>query len=178
MSSSHLQDSLDQFATLGLDAIHPKKLLRSLGNLLDPRARRGIRHPLSRILVITICAVIAGVETLVENAECSHDTGPKQLASCNSKAPHATIIAGVLRLLVTQSFGLFLSAWAKSLSPETGTAKTLNALAMDGCRQRSLRCSEFSRTTRALVCCDRLTNPCGACSDSGYGENCRNRGTL
>lgn len=76
MPSSHLHAFIDQFEGLHPDIIQPKTFLRSLAALPDPRAKRGIRHPLARILVIVICAVIAGAKSLVEIAEWAQDTAP------------------------------------------------------------------------------------------------------
>lgn len=76
MPSSHLHAFIDQFEGLHPDIIQPKTFLRSLAALPDPRAKRGMRHPLAHILVIVICAVIAGAKSLVEIAEWAQDIAP------------------------------------------------------------------------------------------------------
>lgn len=80
MSSSHLHSFIDQFEGLKPNSIQPKTLLRGLWKHPDPRAGRGIRQPLAHILVITVCAVIAGAKTLVEITEWAQDVAPLQLA--------------------------------------------------------------------------------------------------
>lgn len=125
MSSSHLHAFIDQFEGSDPASFHPQTLLRALADLPDPRAKRGIRHPLAHILVIMICAVIAGAKTLVEIAEWAKDAAYEQLAGYGIRAPHATTIARVFQRLDTNAFELLLSSWAQALA--TGTA-----IAVDG----------------------------------------------
>lgn len=132
MSSSHLHAFIDQFEGLNHDIIQPKTLLRSLVKLPDPRARRGIRHPLAHILVIVICAVIAGAKSLVEIAEWAKDVAPQQLAGYGIGAPHATTIARVLQLLDIQTFELLLADWAQNLRRGTSPETRTRAIAVDG----------------------------------------------
>lgn len=125
MSSSHLHAFIDQFEAHDPTDFHPKKLLRAFADLPDPRAKRGIRHPLAHILVIMICAVIAGAKTLVEIAEWAHDTARNQLADYGISAPHSTTIARVFQRLDTGTFEFLFANWAQALT-------TGEAIAVDG----------------------------------------------
>ena len=108
MLASQLHAFIDQFEGLTPEALQSKTLLRSLADLPDPRARRGIRHPLAHILVIIICAVITGAKTLVEITEWAKGIAPHQLAGYGIEAPHASSIARVLQLLDIQSLSCSL----------------------------------------------------------------------
>ncbi|WP_217990440.1 transposase family protein, partial [Glutamicibacter sp. BW80] len=57
VSSVYLHAFIDQFEVLNYDVIHSKTLLCSLAKLPDPRARRGIRHPLANRARAT-CSVL------------------------------------------------------------------------------------------------------------------------
>lgn len=116
MPSSHLHAFIDQFEGIDPASFHPQTLLRALSGLPDPRAKRGIRHPLAHILVIMICAVIAGAKTLAEIAEWAYDTAYQQLATYGIRAPHATTIARVFQRLDTHTFEFLLSSWAQNLT--------------------------------------------------------------
>lgn len=113
MSSSHLHAFIDQCEGFAPSSCQLQPLLRALADLSDPRAKRGIRHPLAHILVIMICAVIAGALTLVEIAEWANDTAFQQLAGYGIRAPHATTIARVFQRLDTRTFEVLLSSWAQ-----------------------------------------------------------------
>lgn len=64
MPSSLLHALVDQLAGLQLDEVPcPQQVLAALGSVPDPRKRRGIRHPITGILVIAVCAVVAGARS-------------------------------------------------------------------------------------------------------------------
>lgn len=123
---------IDHFEGLNPDVIQPKTLLRNLSKLQDPRAKRGIRPPLSHILVIVTCAVIAGAKSLVDIAEWAHDVATQQLAGYGIGAPHATTIARVLQLLDIQTFELLLADRAQNLRRGTRPDTRIRAIAIDG----------------------------------------------
>ena len=125
MSSALLHAFIDHFEGHDPTSFNPQTLLKALADLPDPRAKRGIRHPLAHILVIMICAVIAGAKTIVEIAEWARDAASEQLAIYGIGAPHATTIARVFQRLDTQEFEFRLSNWAQNLTSST-------AIAVDG----------------------------------------------
>lgn len=47
----------------------PRDLLGALGAVVDPRARRGVRHQCRSVLGIAVCAVLAGARSYVAIAE-------------------------------------------------------------------------------------------------------------
>jgi hypothetical protein len=50
-----------------------------LGSVVDPRKRRGVRHPLAVVLTVVVCAVVAGARSFVAVAEWAADL-PDELA--------------------------------------------------------------------------------------------------
>ena len=51
----------------------PLDLLTALAEVVDPRARRGKRHPLVTVLGIAVCAVLTGAKSYRTIAEWAHD---------------------------------------------------------------------------------------------------------
>jgi hypothetical protein len=50
-------------------ATHPGGLLAALGQISDPRHRRGVRHPLAYVLALAIAAVACGETTIIAIAD-------------------------------------------------------------------------------------------------------------
>ena len=59
----------------------PAALLAALKSVPDPRKRRGLRHEMSAILAIAVCAVIAGARSFVAIAEWTAVATPNALAT-------------------------------------------------------------------------------------------------
>lgn len=125
MPSSHLALFVDEFSGSGPVDIDPGLVLAVLCELPDPRRKRGVRHRFAHLLVIMVCAVIAGQKTLVEIAEWAADTARDQLAALGIGAPHATTLGRVLERLDADAMDNLIGAWA-----QVATATT--AIAMDG----------------------------------------------
>ncbi len=56
------------------------RLLSLLGQVPDPRRRRGVRHRLTAVLGLAVCAVMAGARSYVAIAEWAADADPATLA--------------------------------------------------------------------------------------------------
>ncbi len=125
MPSSHLALFVDEFSGSGPVDIDPGLVLAVLCELPDPRRKRGVRHRFAHLLVIMVCAVIAGQKTLVEIAEWAADTARDQLAALGIGAPHATTLGRVLERLDADAMDNLIGAWA-----QVATATT--AIAIDG----------------------------------------------
>ena len=48
-------------------------LIEVLRKIPDPRKRRGIRHPMTSVMAISVCAVLAGSKSLVAIAHWAKD---------------------------------------------------------------------------------------------------------
>lgn len=103
----------------------PAVLLDVFNSVPDPRKRRGIRHSLTGILVICVCAVLAGARSFAAIAEWAKDTPASVLADLGIGIPHATTIGRVLAVLDAQHFDSAISTWV------TGRTKP-RVIAVDG----------------------------------------------
>ena len=77
----------------------------------DPRKRRGIRHGLTGILALAICAVLTGAKSFAEIAEWASDTGPKPLAEAGISVRHGTTIQRVLAKIDGDVFDTAFGVW-------------------------------------------------------------------
>lgn len=88
---------VDQLAGLDLQEVPcPQRVLMALGSVADPRKCRGIRHPMTGILVIPVCAVAAGARYFAAMAERAADTAAGMPGEIEIGVPHATSIGRVL----------------------------------------------------------------------------------
>ncbi len=113
-------------------------LLAVLDGVVDPRARRGVRHQLVTILAVSICAVTAGACSLVAIAEWAADL-PIEVArilALDGRAPCESTIRRVLGALDGDGFDLALSAWILARLP---AASGRRAVAVEGKTVRGAR---------------------------------------
>jgi predicted transposase YbfD/YdcC len=117
-------------------------LLAVLAQVPDPRKRRGVRHRISAVLGIAVCAVLAGARSYVAIAEWAADADPVTLAELGG-GPVAACESSFRRTLqrldadaLDDAFG----GWAQArTAPEPGSrrrvavdGKTLRGSAADG----------------------------------------------
>lgn len=78
MTSSPILRVLDQFDEDDFIDVPtaPESLLAVLRDVPDPRHKRGIRHPVATILVVTACAVASGAKSFTAIAEWVADAAP------------------------------------------------------------------------------------------------------
>jgi DDE_Tnp_1-associated len=79
----------------------------------DPRARRGVRHPLAVVLAATVGAVAAGAQSYVAIAEWVADL-PVEVAAAlglTEKCPCESTIRRVAQRLDGDRFDAVISAW-------------------------------------------------------------------
>jgi predicted transposase YbfD/YdcC len=89
----------------------PGTMWEVLSSVPDPRKPRGVRYGLAGILVLAICAVLAGAKSFAEIAEWAADTGRKPLSAAGIKVPHVTTIQRVLARVDGDAFDTALGAW-------------------------------------------------------------------
>lgn len=125
-------------------------LLDVLAGVVDPRARRGVRHRLVTILAVSICAVTAGARSLVAIAEWAADL-PAEVAEALALGRRAPCESTIRRVLGRDGDGLdlVLSTWIAARLP---TEQARRAVAVDGktvCGARSS--GEPDRPARHLL---------------------------
>ena len=79
-------------------------MLAALGSVPDPRHRRGVRHPITGILVIAICAVASGARSFTAMAEWAADTAAVLLAQIGVSTPDPSSIRRTLNRMDAEAF--------------------------------------------------------------------------
>nr|WP_230085264.1 ISAs1 family transposase [Arthrobacter sp. AQ5-05] len=92
-------------------SLTPGTMRDVLDSIPDPRKRRGIRHGLTEILALAVCAVLTGAKSFAEIAEWAADTGRGPLAKAGIKVPHVTTIQRVLARVDGDVFDTAFGAW-------------------------------------------------------------------
>ena len=96
----------------GLSVAQSIKLLQALGAVPDPRRRRGRRHSLQSILLIAVCAVLAGARTYAAIGDWSAAARPR-VGVCGTPA-HGATIRRVIMAADPVAVQAALTAWALS----------------------------------------------------------------
>ncbi|MFE0646950.1 ISAs1 family transposase, partial [Streptomyces sp. NPDC058877] len=119
--SSPIPAGLGQLA--GRDPACPGELpglLVRLSRLPDPRRRRGRRHPLSYILAVAACAVLAGAKSITAIAEWAADAPDRLLFCCGAtlrdpdrpcRAPSEATVRRVLQRIDGDAFDAAIGGW-------------------------------------------------------------------
>jgi predicted transposase YbfD/YdcC len=131
-----------QFPTPALDApMVSGDLLEALAAVVDPRARRGVRHRFSSILAIGVCAVLAGATSFVAIAEWASDLTPgvRLRLGLGRRPPSESTIRRVLQRVDAAALDRAVSAWlAARIDPQSGTS----VIAIDGKSARGARVAD------------------------------------
>jgi Druantia protein DruA/DDE_Tnp_1-associated/Transposase DDE domain len=109
-------------------------LLDLLKTLVDPRKRRGVRHPVVTIVAIGVCAALSGARSFTAIAEWAQGLsreGLRRLGSKRWKPPSEPTIRRVLQRLDANAVDAQIGQWVLRQHPLAG-----KAIAIDG---KSLR---------------------------------------
>ena len=71
----HLVAAVDEHQVCGSD------VLSALSRVPDPRARRGVRHQMTTILAVALCAVLAGARSYVALGQWAANACPQVLSA-------------------------------------------------------------------------------------------------
>jgi predicted transposase YbfD/YdcC len=121
-----------------VDADHAT-VLSVLAAVADPRARRGIRHGLSTILTVAVCAVLAGARSFVAIAEWVADLDAETHAQLgiSGAVPCESTIRRTLQRLDADAFDDQVGAWAQQRTPPAVHQRRV--IAIDGKTLRGSR---------------------------------------
>lgn len=91
----------------------PVDLVAALGRVVDPRARRGVRHSCATVLALGVCAVLAGAKTFTQISEWAADLTPVVRArlSIGRRAPCESTIRRVLQRVDPEALDAVVSGW-------------------------------------------------------------------
>jgi predicted transposase YbfD/YdcC len=132
-SSSLINPAVGQLvaAAHSLDA-GPARLLPVLAAVPDPRARRGVRHRLTVILALALCAVLAGARSFTAIAEWAADAdqATKDALGVTGVVPCESTFRRTLQALDADALDEAAGGWAQQrTAPAAGTRR---AVAVDG----------------------------------------------
>jgi predicted transposase YbfD/YdcC len=141
----------------GLEALDPVLLAPTLrevlGEVVDPRKRRGVRHGLVMVLTVVVCAAVAGARSFVAIAEWVADV-PDDLAAAlgtDRRCPSESTIRRVLGKVDADRFDAVLGGFVQRLSSGStptgsGTGGRRRVLAVDGKTLRGSRHTDRAGT--------------------------------
>ena len=89
-------------------------LLEALSLIEDPRKPRGVRHPLSAVLALSICAMLSGARSLYAIAQWGreHPQLAHSLGFSREQTPCVATLHHVFRRLDVDAFESALGRWA------------------------------------------------------------------
>jgi hypothetical protein len=105
-------------------------LFERLGQVVDPRKRRGVRHPLQSILSIAACAVLSGAVSIGAISEWAMHLSAEQMRRFGSgrpTPPSERTVRRMLGALDAAAFDRIVGQWAEEHCESVG-----RALAIDG----------------------------------------------
>lgn len=105
-------------------------LFERLGHVVDPRRRRGVRHPLPSLLAIAACAVLSGARSICAMTEWAMHLSPEQLRRFGSRrasAPSERTFRRLLGAVDAAAFDRVIGQWVEEHCERVG-----RALALDG----------------------------------------------
>jgi hypothetical protein len=114
-------------------------VLSVLAGVADPRARRGVRHPVVTILAVAVCAVLAGACSFVAIAEwaADADAATRTELGIAGAVPCESTIRRTLRRLDADAFDDRLGGWAQRRTTPRPDRRRL--IAVDGKTLRGSR---------------------------------------
>lgn len=141
-----------------------------LAGLPDPRARRGVRHPLPVVVAAAVCAVVAGYRSYAAIAEWVADAPAataRALGIAPDRRPSEAMIRRLLQALDPDLLTTVVGDWLES---RTVTSPARRAIAVDG---KTLRGSRTTSTAarHVLAACDQVTGVVRASTDVGVKTN-------
>jgi predicted transposase YbfD/YdcC len=98
----------------------------------DPRARRGVRHPIAVVLALAVCAVLAGARSFVAIAEWAADADQATLAGLGvtGRVPSESTFRRTLQRLDADALDDAAGAWAQQRTAPAPGGRRL--IAVDG----------------------------------------------
>jgi predicted transposase YbfD/YdcC len=129
-------------------------LAAALADLPDPRARRGVRHRLTVVVLAAVCAVIAGSRSYTAIAEWVAYlpvTTALALGITPNRRPSEAMIRRLLQALDAQLLTTAITVW---LAGRAETPASRQAIAVDGKTLRGSRTGD-STAQHVLAACDQ-----------------------
>jgi predicted transposase YbfD/YdcC len=136
-------DQLTRLSEIGGSDVDVASLLAVLARVTDPRARRGVRHRLTVVLVIGVCAVLGGMRSFVAIAQWATDsieTCPQLREQLGvGRVPAESTIRRTLQRVDPAELDLLLGWWAQQRTLPSGGRRVI---AVDGKTLRGSRSAD------------------------------------
>lgn len=122
-------------------------LLAALSAVPDPRDPRGVRYPLTGLLAVAVCAVLAGATTFAAIADWAADLDRSAWVKLGftGRVPAATTVWRLLVRMDADVLSVALTSWLRdrstAVTPGTGRTPRM-VIAVDGKVQRGARLSD------------------------------------
>lgn len=130
--SSPIRPVLDQLvAAVDEHRVCGSDLLTTLSGVPDPRARRGVRHQMTTILGLALCAVLAGARSFAAIGEWAANASPRVLSALGSGGcpPCESTLRRTLQRLGGDELDAAIGDWTAGRTMQPGVRR---ALALDG----------------------------------------------
>jgi predicted transposase YbfD/YdcC len=135
-------------------------LLAALSNVPDPRDPRGIRYPLSAVLAVAVCAVMAGASSFTAITDWLHDLDDhaRIRLGFSDGVPAGTTMWRLLIRLDPTLLGTVLAGWlnTRAQRPSSPPRRYRRVIAVDGKTLRGARLGD-GRQTHLLSALDTAT---------------------
>ena len=113
-------------------------LFALLGNITDPRHRRGVRHPIQSVLAVAVCATLAGAKSFGAIYEWAADQSKLlllRLRCWRGRAPSERTIRRVLLSVDAQQIDTQLGQWFAGFQKLSSGALALDGKTLRGSRE-------------------------------------------
>jgi hypothetical protein len=129
------------------------RLLQVLGELPDPRRRRGVRHGLAGVLALGLCAVLAGARSYAAIAQWAQDLDGEQRAELGLTRSYAPDASTFRRLFMSLDAAVLDAVIGAFMWTRTRSVAGRRVIAIDGKTVRGARTatSEGGTTAPHLV---------------------------
>lgn len=115
------------------------QLLQVLGELPDPRRRRGVRHGLVGVLALGLCAVLSGTRSYAAIAQWAQDLDGEQLRELGLTRSYAPDASTFRRLFMTLDAAVLDAVIGAFMWTRTRTINGRRVIAIDGKTVRGAR---------------------------------------
>lgn len=115
-------------------------LFALLGSITDPRARRGVRHPIQSVLAVAVCATLAGAKSFGAIYEWAADQSKLlllRLRCWRGRAPSERTLRRVLLSVDAQQIDTHLGQWFAGFQELASGALALDGKTLRGSREGS-----------------------------------------
>ena len=109
-------------------------LLEALREIEDPRKPKGVRHPLSAVLALSVCAMLSGARSLYAIAQWGreHPQFAQSLGFSRERTPCVATLHHVFRRLDVDAFESALGRWAQECLGEGEATIAIDGKALRG----------------------------------------------